>query len=47
MVGGHSVFVNVLVRQVRRLQGLQRVTLAPGQTKTVEFTLNPNNVGVF
>lgn len=36
-----------IVQPVRRLEGFQRVTLAPGQTKTVQFTLNGNNVGFF
>jgi beta-glucosidase len=32
---------------VRRLRGFQRVTLTPGQTKTVTFTLNRNDVGFY
>ena len=36
-----------IVQPVRRLQGFQRVTLGPGETKTVRFTLNRNNVGFF
>jgi beta-glucosidase len=36
-----------IVQPVRRLQGFQRVTLAPGQTTTVKFTLNGNSVGFF
>jgi beta-glucosidase len=36
-----------IVQPVRRLRGIQRVTLAPGQTKTVKFTLNRNAVGFF
>ncbi len=36
-----------IVQPVRRLQGFQRVTLAHGETKTVKFTLNRNNVGFF
>ena len=32
---------------VRRLQGFERVTLAAGQTKTVSFTLNRNDVGFY
>jgi len=32
---------------VRRLRGFQRVTLAPGQTTTVTFTLGPNDVGFY
>jgi beta-glucosidase len=36
-----------LVQPVRRLQGFQRVTLAPGQSTTVKFTLNGSNVGFF
>ena len=36
-----------IVQPVRRLQGFQRVTLTPGQTTTVKFTLNRNSVGFF
>ena len=36
-----------IVQPVRRLQGFQRVTLAPGQSRTVSFTLNRSNVGFF
>jgi beta-glucosidase len=32
---------------VRRLQGFDRVTLAPNQTKTVSFTLDRNDVGFY
>jgi beta-glucosidase len=32
---------------VRRLRGFERVTLAPGATKTVSFTLDRNDVGFF
>jgi beta-glucosidase len=32
---------------VRRLEGFQRVTLAPGQRKTVRFTLAPHNIGFY
>ena len=32
---------------VRRLRGFERVTLAPGQTKTVSFTLDRNDVGFY
>ena len=32
---------------VRRLRGFQRVTLRPGQTKTVTFTLGPEDVGFY
>ena len=32
---------------VRRLRGFQRVTLTPGQTKTVSFTLDRNDVGFY
>jgi beta-glucosidase len=30
---------------VRRLDGFQRITLAPGQAKTVTFTLGPGSIG--
>jgi beta-glucosidase len=32
---------------VRRLRGFERVTLAPGQSKTVTFTLGGNDVGFY
>ena len=32
---------------VRRLRGFERVTLAPGQTKTVTFTLGADDVGFY
>ena len=32
---------------VRRLRGFQRVTLSPGQTKTVSFTLDASDVGFY
>jgi beta-glucosidase len=34
-----------ILQPVRRLNGFQRVTLAPGQTKAVTFTLGPSNIG--
>jgi beta-glucosidase len=36
-----------ILQPVRRLNGFQRITLAPGQTKTVTFTLGPNNIGFY
>ncbi len=36
-----------ILQPVRRLNGFQRVTLAPGQTKTVTFTLGRGNVGFY
>jgi beta-glucosidase len=36
-----------ILQPVRRLDGFQRVTLAPGQTKTVTFTLGRNQVGFY
>jgi beta-glucosidase len=32
---------------IRRLRGFQRVTLRPGQTRTVPFTLGPEDVGFY
>jgi beta-glucosidase len=32
---------------VKKLEGFQRVTLAPGQTKTVTFTLGPQCLGFY
>ena len=36
-----------LSQPVRRLRGFERVTLAPGQTKTVSWRLNRNDVGYY
>jgi beta-glucosidase len=36
-----------ILQPVRRLDGFQRVTLTPGQTKTVTFTLGPDNIGFY
>ena len=36
-----------ILQPVRRLEGFQRVTLAPGQSKTVTFTLGPANLGFY
>jgi beta-glucosidase len=36
-----------ILQPVRRLDGFQRVTLAPGQTKTVTFTLGRDQVGFY
>jgi beta-glucosidase len=36
-----------LLQPVKKLEGFQRVTLAPGQTKTVTFTLGPQNLGYY
>ena len=36
-----------ILQPVRRLEGFQRVTLAPGQTKTVTFTLGRSNLGFY
>ncbi len=36
-----------LEQPVRRLRGFQRVTLAPGQTTTVTWTLTPSDVGYY
>jgi len=36
-----------IVQPVRRLEGFQRVTLTPGQSTTVKFTLNGSNVGFY
>jgi beta-glucosidase len=36
-----------ILQPVRRLNGFQRITLAPGQTKTVTFTLGPSNIGFY
>jgi beta-glucosidase len=36
-----------ILQPVRRLAGFQRVTLAPGQTKTVTFTLGHDQIGFY
>jgi beta-glucosidase len=36
-----------ILQPVRRLNGFQRVTLAPGQTRTVTFTMGPSNIGFY
>jgi beta-glucosidase len=36
-----------ILQPVRRLDGFQRVTLAPGQKRTVTFTLGPQNLGFY
>ena len=36
-----------ILQPVRRLDGFQRVTLAPGQKQTVTFTLGPQNLGFY
>jgi beta-glucosidase len=36
-----------ILQPVRRLEGFQRVTLAPGQTKKFTFTLGPANLGFY
>lgn len=42
----HENYTSIL-QPVRRLEGFQRVTLAPGATKTVTFTLGPQNLGFY
>jgi beta-glucosidase len=36
-----------ILQPVRRLEGFKRVTLSPGQMKTVTFTLGPDNLGFY
>lgn len=36
-----------LLQPVKKLEGFDRVTLAPGQSKTVTFTLNRSNLGYY
>jgi beta-glucosidase len=36
-----------ILQPVKKLEGFQRVTLAPGQSKTVTFTLGPQNLGFY
>src|SRR5689334_11182040 len=42
----HQDFTSLL-QPVRKLEGFQRVTLNPGQTKTATFTLNRSNFGFY
>ena len=42
----HQDFTSLL-QPVRKLEGFQRVTLDPGQTKTATFTLNRSNFGFY
>jgi len=36
-----------ILQPVEKLEGFERVTLAPGQSKTVTFTLGPQNLGYY
>jgi beta-glucosidase len=36
-----------ILQPVKKLEGFKRVTLAPGQTKTVTFTLGRQNLGYY
>jgi beta-glucosidase len=36
-----------ILQPVRKLEGFQRVTLAPGQSQTVTFTLGPASIGFY
>ena len=36
-----------ILQPVRQLEGFHRVSLAPGQTKTVTFTLTAKNLGYY
>jgi beta-glucosidase len=42
----HENYTSIL-QPVRKLEGFQRVTLAPGETKTVTFTLDRQNFGFY
>jgi beta-glucosidase len=42
----HESYTSIL-EPVRRLEGFQRVTLAPGHSQTVTFTLGPQNFGFY
>ena len=39
--------VGSISQPVRRLRDFERVTLDPGQTKTVQFTLDRSDVGIY
>ena len=34
-------------RPVKELKGFRRITLQPGETKTVDFTLSPSELGFY
>ncbi|MGB7434846.1 MAG: fibronectin type III-like domain-contianing protein [Candidatus Acidiferrum sp.] len=36
--------VSLVTRPVKELRGFQRVTLQPGETRTLEFTLGPDEL---
>jgi beta-glucosidase len=42
----HESYTRIL-QPVRKLEGFQRVTIPPGQSKTVTFTLGPRNLGYY
>jgi beta-glucosidase len=42
----HENYTSIL-QPVRKLEGFQRVTLSPGETKTVTFTLGSQNLGFY
>ncbi len=42
----HENYTSIL-QPVKELEGFQRVTLGPNQTKTVTFTLGPQNLGFY
>jgi beta-glucosidase len=42
----HESYTSIL-QPVRKLEGFRRVTLAPGQSQTVRFTLGPRNLGFY
>jgi beta-glucosidase len=42
----HESYTSIL-QPVQKLEGFQRVMLNPGQTKTVSFTLGPQNLGFY
>jgi beta-glucosidase len=42
----HENYTSIL-QPVRKLEGFERVTLAPGETKTVTFTLGRQNFGFY
>jgi beta-glucosidase len=42
----HEDYTSIL-QPVRKLEGFQRITLAPGETKTVTFTLGRQNLGFY
>ncbi len=42
-----DLYASQITPDVKRLRGFEKISLAPGETKTVEFTLNTEDLGYF